>query len=96
MCVIFGGQSEVEDTNAVVDYVCPNPQCNSRYTTFDFPTLLDRKTGRMICENCGSEVLEESANEGTSGKMEDRGKRRDVRYLLSVYTCHELHASYRT
>eukprot|EP00210_Caulerpa_lentillifera_P007025 g6719.t1 len=67
--------SEVEDTRTVMDYVCP--KCGNQYTTLDFASLLNRETGQMICEDCGTEVLEQFGTEGGTGKVEDRRKRRD-------------------
>ena len=62
-----------------MEYVCP--QCNNRYSCLDFTTLLNRQTGKMQCEDCGTEVLEDFGNEGGTGKVEDRRQRREVHAL---------------
>lgn len=65
-------QSEVEDTNPVINYVCPN--CDAHFSSLDFTTILDRKTGLMICEECQTELKEDVGSNGS----EDRSKKRRV------------------
>ncbi|GMH33149.1 hypothetical protein BSKO_00983 [Bryopsis sp. KO-2023] len=74
-------KSELEEENPVMNYICPT--CNSTFSSLDFALLLDRDTGQMCCDECGTEVLEQFGADGQTGNADDRRKRREGMRSLS-------------
>lgn len=76
-------KSELEDGSPLMNYICS--QCGSQFTSLDFKILLDRETGRLQCDECGTQVQEQFGTDGQTGTTEDRKKRREaMRALLHV------------
>lgn len=73
---LFDFQSELEEENPVMNYICPT--CTSTFSSLDFALLLDRDTGLMRCDQCGTEVLEQFGTDGQTGNADDRKKRQEV------------------
>lgn len=72
----FMTQSELEEENPVMNYVCST--CSSTFSSLDFAILLNRDSGLMCCDQCGTEVLEQFGADGQTGNADDRRKRREV------------------
>lgn len=53
-------RDELEDRNAIQEYVCPNPSCGRRYSALDATRLINVFTELFHCENCQTELVEES------------------------------------
>lgn len=60
-----------------MNYVCST--CSSTFSSLDFAILLNRDSGLMCCDQCGTEVLEQFGTDGQTGNADDRRKRREVR-----------------
>lgn len=72
-------KDELEDRNAIQEYVCPNAGCGRRYSALDATRLINQLTELFHCENCDAELVEEAdkfAVPAPEGDGEDNARRR--------------------
>ncbi|KAK9804318.1 hypothetical protein WJX72_006377 [[Myrmecia] bisecta] len=69
-------KDSVQDQDPIQEYLCPTPDCGSRYTTLQAPFLIDLTDGLFHCERCGA-VLQAALGRG--GEVGDEASRRQRR-----------------
>eukprot|EP00249_Psilotum_nudum_P009185 c21763_g1_i1 orf=143-1642(+) len=71
-------KDELEDRNAIQQYLCPNASCGRRYSALDALLLVSPFDENFHCENCNGELVAESDKLAAEelGEGEDNARRR--------------------